>query len=160
MDEHTANAPAAYPEIHYVTAPMRGAAWKAGDASRVNLWAGEAYPLARELPAADVVREIMREARSAAEATATHLRADPAVDDARAVDPPRAQQRSNSRGAHVVEGPHVADRTTSLTSSLSYSPSSARRDATTPARACAPMSSSGSCRPACAVLAAELQRRA
>jgi nitronate monooxygenase len=54
--EHSAAAPIAYPEIHHVTAPLRAHARKAGDADLINLWAGEAHALARELPAAEVVR--------------------------------------------------------------------------------------------------------
>jgi nitronate monooxygenase len=65
IDEHDAAAPAAFPEIHHVTAPMRAAARASGDADAVNLWAGEAYPLTRELPAAEVVRELARETREA-----------------------------------------------------------------------------------------------
>jgi nitronate monooxygenase len=65
MAEHDAAAVAAYPEIHHVTQPMRRAAREAGDASLINLWAGEAYPLIRELPAAEVVRLLDAEARAA-----------------------------------------------------------------------------------------------
>ena len=65
IDEHDAHAPAAFPEIHHVTAPMRAAARASGDAGAVNLWAGEAYPLAREMPAGELVRELAREAREA-----------------------------------------------------------------------------------------------
>jgi nitronate monooxygenase len=46
----------AYPEIHHVTQPLRQAARAAGDASAINLWAGESYPQIRELPAAELVR--------------------------------------------------------------------------------------------------------
>lgn len=63
--EHSAAAPIAYPEIHYVTAPLRAHARQAGDADRINLWAGEAHALAREEPAADVVARLHREAREA-----------------------------------------------------------------------------------------------
>lgn len=55
MAEHP-DAPIAYPEVHHATAKLRAAAREAGDADGFNLWAGEAYPLARELPAADIVR--------------------------------------------------------------------------------------------------------
>jgi nitronate monooxygenase len=57
MEEY-ADAPAAYPEVHFVTAPVRAAARAAGDGELVNLWAGTAYGLARPEPAADVVRRI------------------------------------------------------------------------------------------------------
>jgi nitronate monooxygenase len=63
LREHSADAPAAYPEIHHATAPLRAAGRAAGDADVLNLWAGQAHELAPELPAADVV------ARMAAEAT-------------------------------------------------------------------------------------------
>ncbi len=65
MEEHGAVAVAAYPEIHHVTQPMRRAARAAGDASLINLWAGEAYPQIRELPAAEVVRRLDAETRAA-----------------------------------------------------------------------------------------------
>ena len=65
MDEHDAEAVAAYPEIHHVTQPLRRAAREAGDASLINLWAGEAYPQARELPAAEIVRLLDAETRAA-----------------------------------------------------------------------------------------------
>ena len=57
MDEHP-DAPLAYPEIHYVTAPVRAAARKAGDADLINLWAGEAHALAEARPAAEIVRRL------------------------------------------------------------------------------------------------------
>lgn len=56
MLDHDASAVPAYPEIHEVTQPLRQAARVAGDGSMINLWAGECYPLIRELPAAELVR--------------------------------------------------------------------------------------------------------
>jgi nitronate monooxygenase len=73
MDEHDAGAPFAYPEIHYVTAPARAAARAAGDASAVNLWAGEAHELARELPAGELVRALADDARAAIARAAADL---------------------------------------------------------------------------------------
>lgn len=64
LSEHE-DAPAAYPEIHYATAPIRAAAREAGDAEGLNLWAGQAHWLAREEPAATVVDRFTTEARSA-----------------------------------------------------------------------------------------------
>ena len=61
MLDHDAAAVAAYPEINEVTRPLRAAARDAGDGSAINLWAGEAYPLIRELPAAELVRVIAAE---------------------------------------------------------------------------------------------------
>jgi nitronate monooxygenase len=50
-----ADAPSAYPHVHYVTAPLRAAARTAGDAERINLWAGTRVAAARAVPAAEVV---------------------------------------------------------------------------------------------------------
>jgi nitronate monooxygenase len=58
MTEHDADAPSAYPEIHYLTAPLRAAARERGDADAINLWAGESYRLARAEPAAEIVRAL------------------------------------------------------------------------------------------------------
>jgi nitronate monooxygenase len=58
MDDHDAAAPLGYPEIHYVTTPVRAAARAAGDAEAINLWAGEAYRLAREESAGEVVERL------------------------------------------------------------------------------------------------------
>jgi nitronate monooxygenase len=58
MAAHDGVAPIAYPELHYLTAPLRKAARENGDESAINLWAGQAYRLAREAPAAEVVREL------------------------------------------------------------------------------------------------------
>jgi nitronate monooxygenase len=44
---------------------MRAAAAKAGDPELVHLWAGQTYPLADELPAAELVARLDREARAA-----------------------------------------------------------------------------------------------
>jgi nitronate monooxygenase len=65
MAEH-ADAPSAYPDVHYVTAPLRQAGRAAGDPEVVNLWAGQAYPLGSDLPAADLVRRLHDDARAAA----------------------------------------------------------------------------------------------
>jgi nitronate monooxygenase len=65
MAEHSAAAPSAYPEIHYVTAPLRAAARERGDAEAINLWAGQAHPLAREVPAGELVRRLGADARAA-----------------------------------------------------------------------------------------------
>src|SRR3954447_16056895 len=49
------NAPRAYPEIHYATAPLRAAARSAGDRELINLWAGARHALTVERPAAETV---------------------------------------------------------------------------------------------------------
>ena len=58
MAEHDPFAPSAYPEVHYMTAPLRAAGREAADPDVVNLWAGQAHTLAREVPAAEVVRAL------------------------------------------------------------------------------------------------------
>ncbi|MFL5829098.1 MAG: NAD(P)H-dependent flavin oxidoreductase [Solirubrobacteraceae bacterium] len=67
MDEHDQAAPAAYPHVNHMTAPLRAAARKAGDAEVINLWAGEAYALAEETPAGELVERWSSEARQALE---------------------------------------------------------------------------------------------
>lgn len=63
MREHGDEAPAAYPQIHHATSPLRAAARRRGDAEAFNLWAGQAHELASERPAGDIVRELGAEAR-------------------------------------------------------------------------------------------------
>jgi nitronate monooxygenase len=55
MLEHDGRAPAAYPEIHYLTAPLRAEARALGDADGINLWAGQAYRLAVEATVGEIV---------------------------------------------------------------------------------------------------------
>ena len=55
MLEHDNEAPAAYPEVHYLTAPLRAKARALGDADGINLWAGQAYRLAVEAPLGEIV---------------------------------------------------------------------------------------------------------
>lgn len=73
MTEHEAGAPRAYPHVHHATSPIRAAARQAGDPDGFNLWAGQAHRLARELPAAEVVRILSGDARAALEAAANRL---------------------------------------------------------------------------------------
>jgi nitronate monooxygenase len=65
MAAHDAGAPIAYPELHYATAPLRRRGREDGDPELVNLWAGEAHQLARELPAGELVGLLVAEARAA-----------------------------------------------------------------------------------------------
>jgi nitronate monooxygenase len=58
MEDHDAEAPSAYPEVHHLTSPIRAAARAAGDADAINLWAGTAHELAMDIPAAEVVRRL------------------------------------------------------------------------------------------------------
>ncbi|MGY1742065.1 MULTISPECIES: nitronate monooxygenase [unclassified Blastococcus] len=63
--ELPADAPAAYPEVHALTQPLRAAARAAGDAGELHLWAGQAHRLAEELPAGELVARLAAEARDA-----------------------------------------------------------------------------------------------
>jgi len=65
LTEHTDEAPAAYPAVHYMTAPIRAQARRTEDAEVLNLWAGQAHELAEEIPAGDLVRKLDADARSA-----------------------------------------------------------------------------------------------
>jgi nitronate monooxygenase len=66
MEEHSADAPIAYPQVHHATSPLRAAARGRGDSGGFNLWAGQAHRLAVERPAAETVRALspVRAARS------------------------------------------------------------------------------------------------
>jgi nitronate monooxygenase len=55
MLEHDGLAPAAYPEVHFLTAPLRAKARALGDADGINLWAGQAYGLAVDAPAGEII---------------------------------------------------------------------------------------------------------
>ncbi|MGY3566683.1 nitronate monooxygenase [Sinomonas sp. RB5] len=55
-----ADAPAAYPVLHYLTAPMKAASVRAGSPERTSLWAGTGWRGARDEPAADVVARFAR----------------------------------------------------------------------------------------------------
>ena len=73
MSEHGDDAPAAYPDVHHLTTPIRAAARAAGDPDAINLWAGQAHALARAAPAAEIVRQLGAEARAAARHVARRL---------------------------------------------------------------------------------------
>ncbi|MGI4952623.1 MAG: nitronate monooxygenase, partial [Janthinobacterium lividum] len=55
---------APYPVQRGLTAPMRAAARAAGDAGRMQAWAGQAAALARPEPAGDLVRRLWAEAEA------------------------------------------------------------------------------------------------
>jgi len=57
MRDHR-DAPSAYPHIHHLTAPLRAAARAAGDADRVNLWAGTRFAETQNEAAAAVVERL------------------------------------------------------------------------------------------------------
>ncbi|MEU3844168.1 nitronate monooxygenase [Streptomyces sp. NPDC028635] len=65
LREHGPYAPAAYPQIHHLTAPLRKAAAKADDAQGMALWAGQGHRLARTLPAGRLVELLAGELHAA-----------------------------------------------------------------------------------------------
>ncbi|MCU1613441.1 MAG: 2-nitropropane dioxygenase [Frankiales bacterium] len=67
------DAPAAYPEVHLLTAPLRAAARAAGDAENLHLWAGQAHTLAETVPAGELVRRLAADARTALAAATAAL---------------------------------------------------------------------------------------
>lgn len=73
MDDHNRDAPVAYPEVHFLTAPLRQVGRSADDGDVVNLWAGQTHSLARALPAAEVVRTLTDDARMAVAGAARRL---------------------------------------------------------------------------------------
>ena len=50
----TEAAPAAYPHVHHVTAPLRAHGKATGEAELVHLWAGTGHRRLRALPAAEL----------------------------------------------------------------------------------------------------------
>jgi nitronate monooxygenase len=52
------DAPDGYPQVHYLTKPLRAAAVASGDPEVPNLWAGTAWQQVRAEPAATIVRDI------------------------------------------------------------------------------------------------------
>ncbi|MEW1955700.1 nitronate monooxygenase [Terrabacter sp. NPDC080008] len=54
---HDGHAPAAYPEVHHVTVPLRRASAAADRSDLLALWAGTGWRAARAVPAATVVAE-------------------------------------------------------------------------------------------------------
>lgn len=54
-DAYSAVAPVGYPAVHHLTAPIRAAAARRGDAGALNLWAGTGHASARPGPVAALV---------------------------------------------------------------------------------------------------------
>lgn len=63
MQANEAAAPAAYPQVHYLTSPLRAQAGKLDDAGALNLWAGTGHRRAVGIPAAEVVNWLARPGR-------------------------------------------------------------------------------------------------
>ncbi|OZC76051.1 oxidoreductase [Rhodococcus sp. 06-462-5] len=61
MRENSEAAPLAYPDLHYLTAPMRAKAAAAGDPSGLSMWAGTGFRRAKAKPAAELIAEWARQ---------------------------------------------------------------------------------------------------
>lgn len=59
--EH-ADAPAGYPQLHFLTGPLRAAAVAAGDAQVAHLWAGTGHGRIRAAPAAEITASLTPDA--------------------------------------------------------------------------------------------------
>lgn len=55
VDEHDAQAPLGYPEVHYLTSPVRAASVRAGDPQATNIWAGTGFRRITSGPAATII---------------------------------------------------------------------------------------------------------
>ncbi|TCP54871.1 nitroalkane oxidase [Tamaricihabitans halophyticus] len=73
MTAHEAAAPPAYPQLHWMTRPVRAAAGAAGDPEAMSLWAGQAYQLGEDAPVGAVLRGLHEQARAALRAAADRL---------------------------------------------------------------------------------------
>jgi nitronate monooxygenase len=58
IDEHDADAPLAYPQIHYLTSPLRAASVRAGDPHATNIWAGTGFRKARTGSVASIMKAL------------------------------------------------------------------------------------------------------
>lgn len=65
LAEHSAQAPAAYPQLHHMTKPIRAAAGKAADPEAMSMWAGQTYSQTTAMPAGELVRLLVTDARAA-----------------------------------------------------------------------------------------------
>ena len=58
IDEHEAQASFGYPEIHYLTSPLRAASVRAGDPHATNIWAGTGFKKAKAGSVASIMGEL------------------------------------------------------------------------------------------------------
>jgi nitronate monooxygenase len=65
LRDHSEQAPAAYPQLHHLSKPIRAAAGSAGDPEAMSLWAGQTYPLAGSGPAAEIIETLRVQALAA-----------------------------------------------------------------------------------------------
>lgn len=58
VDDHGDDAPLGYPEVHYLTSPLRAASVRAGDPQAASLWAGTGYRRTRAAPVATIIEAL------------------------------------------------------------------------------------------------------
>lgn len=58
IDEHEMQASFGYPEIHYLTSPVRAASVRAGDPHATNIWAGTGFKKAKAGSVASIMAEL------------------------------------------------------------------------------------------------------
>lgn len=59
IDDHEAQAPFGYPEIHYLTGPLRAASVRAGDPHTTNIWAGTGFKKGKAAPAGEIIAGLL-----------------------------------------------------------------------------------------------------
>ncbi len=62
--EYAQHAPAAFPEVHHLTQPLRAEAARRGDPDLLHLWAGTGWRRLRPLPAGELVARLAEELAS------------------------------------------------------------------------------------------------
>lgn len=55
ITDHESQAPLGYPQVHYMTSPLRAAAVRAGDADGTNVWAGTGFRKIRTGSVAEII---------------------------------------------------------------------------------------------------------
>lgn len=55
VDDHESHAPLGYPQVHYLTSPVRAAAVRAGDPDGTNVWAGTGFRKIRSGSVAEIM---------------------------------------------------------------------------------------------------------
>ncbi|HUM00160.1 MAG TPA: nitronate monooxygenase [Mycobacterium sp.] len=60
IEEHEEQAPSGYPQVHYLTGPLRAAAVRAGDPHATNVWAGTGFKKAKAASVAAIMGELCR----------------------------------------------------------------------------------------------------
>jgi nitronate monooxygenase len=74
MERNEPSAPSGYPQVHYLTAPMRAAARAHGEPELINLWAGQGHPLMPHgVSAQEVIARMADEIRAALDGARARL---------------------------------------------------------------------------------------